>query len=197
MKRSVSPAPGAQFAGLRRRFERAQAGRADGDHPTASAACLGDGVHCRGGNLEALAVHPVLGQIADAHRLEGAGTDMQGQPGSTDTMLGEPLQQCGVEVQAGGWRCHGTGRAGKDGLVAFFVRRCGGVRDVRRQRQPPVALDPGSTGRRRRRVRVRRIRPARRCGRRRAREWSLRAGSGCRAWATCWHGSARRRGGRR
>jgi hypothetical protein len=73
--------------GVAGRFQRAQAGRADGDHPATGSASRGDGFSGGLRNLVTLAVHAVLGNFVDAHRLVSAGADMQGQEGGIDALL--------------------------------------------------------------------------------------------------------------
>ena len=122
------------------RFQGAQGGGAHRHHPAAPFPGCSDG---RGGffrHVEALAVHLVLVDLFHAHRLEGACPHMQRQRGSADTLLGEPLQHCLIEVQPGGGRCHGARVAGIDGLVAGLILRLHPVLDIGRQGQAAVLL---------------------------------------------------------
>ena len=82
MKRSVSPRDRLRAprlgAAQRRRLERAQAGRADRDDAAAALRARARSPPRRAGaDLEALAVHDVLGEALAAHRLERAGADVQ------------------------------------------------------------------------------------------------------------------------
>ena len=66
-------------------------------------------------------MHVVLGDIVYANGLEGASTNVQGQPGEFRALVFELLQKGIVEVQAGGWCGYGACMAGKDRLVAGFI----------------------------------------------------------------------------
>src|SRR5664279_1693951 len=72
---------GTQFSTLRSGFEGAQAGRADGNHTATTRSGTGDGINGSLWDVEAFRVHVVFGEVVYAHRLEGAGADVQGQPG--------------------------------------------------------------------------------------------------------------------
>jgi hypothetical protein len=129
-----------QLPGLRRRllcggFQCPQAGGADRHHTATARVGIADGVD--GGLRQgvALAVHLVLGHIFHPHRLEGAGAHMQRHPGGAHTLTAQRIQHSRVEMQACGRRCHRTGLAGVDGLVARLVVGGRGVLDVGRQRQ--------------------------------------------------------------
>jgi hypothetical protein len=80
-----------------------------------------DGGHGPGADLEPLAVHAVLGDALHAHRLEGAGADMQRHARLLHAALLQRLQQRLVEVQRRRGRRHGSGTVGEDGLVARLV----------------------------------------------------------------------------
>jgi hypothetical protein len=84
-------------------------------------------------------VHPVLVQVILAHRLEGAGTDVQGDLRGLDADAAGGLQHRLVEVQPGGGRRDGPVASGIDGLVALPVRGVVGALDVGRQRHMAVA----------------------------------------------------------
>jgi hypothetical protein len=86
-------------------------------------------------------VHVVLGQVLDAHRLEGAGAHVQGDVGDVHALRGQFVEQRLVEVQAGGRRGDGARLLRIDGLVTLLVELVGVVLDVRRQRQAAVGLD--------------------------------------------------------
>ena len=102
----------------------------DGDHLAAARVCAGDGGDRRRWNLEALGVHAVLCDGVDAHRLKGAGADMQRQPGGLDATLTKLREQGVVEMQAGSRRRNSAWMAGKYGLITLFVVAAGGVGDI-------------------------------------------------------------------
>jgi hypothetical protein len=83
----------------------------------------------------------VLGQVLDAHRLEGAGAHVQGHVGDVHALRGQLVEQRLVEVQAGGRRGDGARLLRVDGLVTLLVELVGVVLDVGRQRQAAVGLD--------------------------------------------------------
>ena len=86
-------------------------------------------------------MHLVLRQVLGAHRLEGAGADMQRDIGELHPLRAQLVEQPLVEMQAGGRRRHRARCFCIHGLVTRFVERIGGVLDIRRQRQPAVGLD--------------------------------------------------------
>ena len=83
----------------------------------------------------------MFAEVVHPHRLEGAGADMQGEPGALRPTLCDAREQRVVEVQAGGGRGDRAGFAGIDRLVARLVGLAGGALDVGRQRQLAVALE--------------------------------------------------------
>ena len=95
-------------------------------------------------------MEPVLLDLLDLHRLEGAVAHVQGDGRRLDPPLRQPSHQFRREVQAGGGRGRRPGLAREDRLVAVAVGRrvraldVGGQGDValRRQRRLEVALDP-------------------------------------------------------
>ncbi|KGD43715.1 hypothetical protein DO70_6589 [Burkholderia pseudomallei] len=123
------------------RLERAHRRRADRDHAAAACAGRGDLLDERVGQLVRLAVHPVLGEVFDAHRLERARADVQRERRALDAARLERGEHRVVEVQAGRRRGDGARVRGEHRLIAGLVGRVGRVLDVRRQRQPAVALD--------------------------------------------------------
>jgi hypothetical protein len=125
----------------RRRFERAQARRADRDDAAARRARAHDRRRRRRAHLVALAVHDVLGDALGAHRLERAGADVQRHRGALDAARGERGEQLGVEVQRRSRRRDRARPLGEDGLVARAVARVVGALDVRRQRHVAMALE--------------------------------------------------------
>ena len=76
----------------------------------------------------------------DTHRLEGTGTDMQGNEGGIHPLRADRLEQRLIEVQAGGRGRHRTGALGVDGLVALAVGRIVRSVDIGRQRHVPDPL---------------------------------------------------------
>ena len=119
LRRAVRPAR-AQRGG----FERAQAGRADGDDRGRRAARVrAIAAAAAGIDLEALAVHDVLGDASAAHRLERAGADVQRHRRALDAARGERGEQRGVEVQPAVGAATAPGRCGEHRLVALAVDR--------------------------------------------------------------------------
>jgi glutamate dehydrogenase/leucine dehydrogenase len=55
-----------------------------------------------GRDLAPFAMHLVGGDVLDLDRQEGAGADMQRDMGKAHALVGQPRQQIGVEMQAGG-----------------------------------------------------------------------------------------------
>ncbi|MDT4832384.1 hypothetical protein FQZ97_659400 [compost metagenome] len=137
----VAVAGGQRAVRLRGRFQGAQRSRADRDHAAAAGARLAHGLGQFLGDGIPLRMHLVLGQVLGAHRLEGAGTHVQRQEGAAHAGGIQPREQRVIEMQARGRCRHGARIARVDGLVAGLVVGVGVVRDVRRQRQAPVALD--------------------------------------------------------
>ncbi|MNZ77009.1 hypothetical protein D3C78_955320 [compost metagenome] len=88
-------------------------------------------------------MHVVVLDALDAHRLEGAGADVQGDEGGVHAPGADRRQQGIVEVQPGGGRRHRAGLAlvGIDGLVALAVGVLVGAVDVGRQRHVADALE--------------------------------------------------------
>ena len=79
---------------------------------------------------------------SDAHRLEGAGADMQRDARGGDAGVGERGQQLGREMQAGGGRGDRAVVAGEQGLVVGAVLRIGhAAADVGRQRHRAALLE--------------------------------------------------------
>src|SRR5690348_1176442 len=68
-------------------------------------------------NQVTLTVHLVVFHFADANRLKGSETDVQGDLGDFDAAFPDPLQNFLREVQSGGWRGDGAGLARKNGLI--------------------------------------------------------------------------------
>ena len=62
-------------------------------------------------DLEPFAVHAVLGEVFGAHRLEGAGADVQRDGGACPRRARQRGQHGFVEVQRGRGRGHGAGAA--------------------------------------------------------------------------------------
>ena len=116
-----------------RRFKRPHHRRADGHDTPAGGA---RGIHLvaqRRGKFQVLGVHPVFGEVFAAHRLEGAGADMQREPAELDAQRLQPCEQGFVEVQAGGGCGDRAGRARVDRLVAVAVHGFVAARNVWRQ----------------------------------------------------------------
>ena len=86
-------------------------------------------------------MHVVFFYALHAHRLEGAGTDMQGDIGGLDPGIAQCIQQGLIEMQPGGRSRHGAGSLRVDGLVTLAIG--GIVRPVyiRRQRHVADALE--------------------------------------------------------
>ncbi len=134
MKRSVSPAP-ARSAPVPSADSSAR--RLVVPTATTRRRCGARGVHGgrgRRADVEPLAVHPVFGQVAGAHRLERAGADVQRDRRQFDAAGAQAVEQLAREVQAGGRRRDGAAARRVHGLVALRVLGGVGVRDVRRQR---------------------------------------------------------------
>ena len=136
-------AAGGEHAVAHARFERAHAGRADCDHPPAGRAGLVDEARRLVRDRVALAVHPVLLQPFDAHRLERAGADVQGDEGDAHAARLQRREQVLAQVQARGGCRHRAGRARVDGLVARGVLGLRRVVDVGRQRNVAGRLEHG------------------------------------------------------
>ena len=83
-------------------------------------------------------MHPVAGEVAAAHRLKGAGANVQRQARHHHALVAQALQQRVVEVQAGGGRGHRAGVGGVHRLVALLVVAVRRPVDVRRQGHAPV-----------------------------------------------------------
>lgn len=118
MKMSVSALPAASFSIASRCFQRAQAGRADGDDAAVRARAV-ISHRCRRDG-EVFRMHAVFGQVVYAHRLVPAPTCSVNQAGF-DPLRGELREQGLVEMQAGGRRGDGAGMACVDRLIARFV----------------------------------------------------------------------------
>ncbi len=80
-------------------------------------------------------------EILVAHRLKGAGADVQRDVREAHAARIERGQHRVVEVQAGGRRGDRAGLARVDRLVALAVARLGVAPDIRRQRHVAVALE--------------------------------------------------------
>ncbi len=133
---------GAHTAGrIRRGFERAQAGRADGDDPPAPRARRIDGGDGLGRDAIPLGVHPVGGKVLAFDRLERPGADMERDERRRDAGSRELTEHRLVEVQPRRRRRCRTRMARIDRLVARRVRGVGGTRDVGRQRHVAVTLE--------------------------------------------------------
>ncbi len=102
--------------------------------------CCVHGVDGRLRDFEPLLMHAVIGDAFDAHRLEGAGADVQRDAGALHTACVDLRQQRFVQMQRRGRCRHGAGLGGEDGLITAFVVGRVVVRDVRRQRYVAVAL---------------------------------------------------------
>ena len=126
-------------------FQQAKAGGADADDPPARRARVLKGGGGLGGNFAVFGVHAVVLHRLGLHRQERAGAHVQGDERLADAAGGEPRQQLGGEVQAGGGRRHRAVVGGVDGLVVAPVTRvlrpAGG--DIGRQRHHPAHRDRG------------------------------------------------------
>ena len=194
MKRSVSPCPAAAP-------RRPAANAADSSArrvvvPTATIAAAArararDRRRGGGADLEALAVHDVLGEALAAHRLERAGADVQRDRRALDAARAQRREQLGVEVQRRGRRRDRAGPLGEHGLVALDVVAFVGALDVGRQRHVAVALEQAPAARRESAGGT----ANRRCPRGRAprRRRRRRSGRRCRPSATCSRAPARAR----
>ena len=123
------------------RFERAQRRGADRHDAPAGRARACDRVDGALRHVEPLAVHRVLGQVLGAHRLEGAGADVQRDARRVDATLREVGQHRVVEVQRGGGRGDRPRVRREHGLVAALVIGGVGMGDVRRQRHVTVRFE--------------------------------------------------------
>ena len=94
-----------------------------------------------GGDLVALAVHAMRGDVAGAHRLERAGPDMQGEESELDAAGAQALDERLVEMKPGGRRRDRARSARIDRLVTRLVLGRRRVRDVGRERHRAVALE--------------------------------------------------------
>mmetsp|Transcript_53345 Transcript_53345/g.147771 ORF Transcript_53345/g.147771 Transcript_53345/m.147771 type:complete len:341 (+) Transcript_53345:806-1828(+) len=131
---------GLQRAALGGRLQRAQRRRADG-HDTPPPRTAGRHRIDRGlRHLEPLAVHLVLGDLLDPHRLEGAGANMQGHMRLLDPAGGQRGQHAFVEMQGRRGRRDRTGLLGEHRLVAALVLGIVGMLDVGRQRHMAMVL---------------------------------------------------------
>ncbi len=83
----------------------------------------------------------MLGQILHAHRLEGAGADVQRHQRALNTALGEQRHECGIEMQARGRRGYRAWLTGKHALIALAVSGERRAANVRRQRYLAPALE--------------------------------------------------------
>ena len=86
-------------------------------------------------------MHGVLIQILAAHRLESAGTDVQGQCGAENSARRECREQRFVEVQAGRGRRHRAGHAREQALVTLAIAGVRRARDVGRQRHAAMPFE--------------------------------------------------------
>ena len=88
-------------------------------------------------------MHVVLFDTLDTNRLEGAGTDVQGDEGRLDALGRDGLQQRLVEMQPGRGRRNGTGMACIDSLVALAIGILIRPVYIRRQWHVPEAIEQG------------------------------------------------------
>ena len=106
---------------------------------TRLAAAMASTVDC--GNLAPLGVHHVRVGVVDAHRLEGAGADMQRDPGRGDAGLGQGGHEGRREVKPGGGGGDGAVMFGEQGLIVGTVPCVGGAAaNVGRQRYRAALL---------------------------------------------------------
>ncbi len=133
-------AEGFQLAIARRAFQRAHTGSAHRDHPPATGPASGDRIDHILADLQPLAMHEVIFDTLDPHRLKGAGAYMQGNESALDALFGDGREQRLIEMQPRGRRCHGAGAFGIYGLIALAVG--GFVRpvDIGRQRHMAGSL---------------------------------------------------------
>ena len=106
------------------RFQRADTGGTHRDHPASSRAAGRHRIDHLLRHFQPLTMHMVFFYALHAHRLEGAGTDMQGDIGGLDPGIAQCVQQGLIEMQPGGRSRHGAGSLRVDGLVALAI---GGV----------------------------------------------------------------------
>src|SRR3989338_1925218 len=69
-------------------FQRTHAGRTDGNHPTATRTTGGHGVDHILTDLKPLAVHVMIFDALNAHRLKSTRTDVEGHERLLNTLLG-------------------------------------------------------------------------------------------------------------
>ena len=96
----------------------------------------GDGVGGLGADLAPFGVHAVQRDVVDLDRQEGAGADVERQPGAGDPPGLEGREERRVEVERRGRGRHRARTRGEDGLVVVAVGGVGRAagRDVGRQR---------------------------------------------------------------
>ena len=145
MKMSVSRAPAASAspAASAADFERAQRGRADRDDAAAARARVrAIAATRRRRHLVPLAVHAVLGEVLGAHRLEGAGADVQRDAARADAARARARRAAPRRNAAprSARRPRPGARRTRSGS-ARASSRVVGVRDVGRQRHVAVALE--------------------------------------------------------
>ena len=87
-------------------------------------------------------MHRCSRSVVHAHRLEGAGADVQGDVAELDAARAQRVQQRVVEMQAGGRRGDRAEFAREHGLVALVVVGARLALDVGRQRQAAGAQQP-------------------------------------------------------
>jgi len=84
----------------------------------------------------------ILADVVHPHRLEGTGTDMQGDMPELHAAFAQRIEQGIVEMQARSRRGNGADLAREHGLVTLGIVRAGLALDVGRQRQAPGVQQP-------------------------------------------------------
>ena len=122
-------------ARLRRCFQRAQAGGAHRHHAPAAGSGCTDRIDCGLWNRVSLAVHGVVGNVVDPHRLKGAGAHVQSHLRCAYPLRAQGTQHGVIKMQAGGWRGDRTRLVRVYGLIARLIVSRGRVLNIGRQRQ--------------------------------------------------------------
>ncbi len=125
----------------RRRFQTPDHRRADRNHTAARRACFIDGIAGGLGHRQVLLVHLVPFDVVHAHRLEGAGADVQGDEGVANAARFECGENIRIEMQARRGRRDRSQVARVHGLIAFAIGAFRLAPDVGRQRHLAVGFE--------------------------------------------------------
>ena len=102
-------------------FQGAGGGGSGGDDAAAFGESAVEGGGGGGGQGVTLGVEADVGEAGDAHGLEGAETDVEGEGCDLDAAGAEGGEDLGREVEAGGGGGGGAGRMAVDGLVSGTI----------------------------------------------------------------------------